>query len=223
MQLLLLEEPALKHSHHQSTKANENNKNDSPAFLTMTGARRLGEIIRESRIALDWSMDKAIAEIQKRGGSIAKSGLSCVERGTTLATYNTLVAIAAAKFVRDGDKVLGIDDFIAILSERYPVDEVQKESQPSGVIVSQQFISMIHECMRLNNLTLNQIEKLFLNMKTSADSSIERLREILSGSLPNDDELRVVRFLLDPYEQHFSEDDWLVAVFGEQHANGNHY
>ncbi len=79
-------------------------------------------------------------------------------------------------------------------------------------------VSKIKECMRRQNISQVEIENRLIEMQDNktARMSLSRLREIQEQPTSiTDDELRIIRNLVDPYEKFFSEADWLRSAFPE--------
>lgn len=188
-------------------------------FWTKSGLKSLGKAIREAREEKGWSMDHVVDLIQhKTGHALSKSTLSAIERASASRNpeFNTLAAIAAAEFVLDpSGKPLTVFDFCNIAAEE--LDPFKHLTPALKKVNQSHFLQMIRQCAEANNLSFQDIEELFLeNREALTDMRIERFQAILKGATPTEDELRVLRAILDPYEEIFSEADWLDVVFGKE-------
>jgi transcriptional regulator with XRE-family HTH domain len=77
---------------------------------------------------------------------------------------------------------------------------------------------MIRECVNFRNLSQQEVEAQLHEMQKAktAKMSVERLRQIQSGehSALSDDEVRIIRVLVDPFEDSgiYRESEWLEAA-----------
>jgi transcriptional regulator with XRE-family HTH domain len=191
-------------------KMNSCIENKSKAW-TKAGLTELGKIIRFNREARKLTLRVAAEKItQLTGQSIKFTTLGDIERGVVMPEFNTLDAIAASRLVLDrNNKPLTIYDFIDIASESIP----EKACEPrSGVIkgITDMCINVkIAIAIRFYGISQDDLEAAFLNRKSSATLSVERLRKIQETGEAAIGEKRIIYMVLDGREQLFSRDEWL--------------
>jgi hypothetical protein len=169
---------------------------------TKRGLIFLGVLVRQSREALKISLDGASDLIFDRTGErISKKTIGNVENSSGMPTWNTFAVISAARMVTNPEngKFLDEQDFLNIASEFY---------RPKIM----ELAKMIDLAIALNNLDKSQVYNKSQILRLG-EMSRERFDAILEGSQTvTDDEVRIIRELVDPDEQAFSETEWLEAA-----------
>lgn len=169
-------------------------------FWTKAGLTKLGALIRECRESKHLALrDAAQLIAQKTGAEISYRTLATVENASGEPKYNTLVAIAAAGFVKVNGRVLDIFDFIAIASE----SEVSMNA----------LARLIQDYLEKNNTTLEEFARLCC-------LDIGKMRAIASGMQTADYEIDIALiagYLDNPITgRKFAELDELFGYCGMQ-------
>lgn len=178
-----------------------------PKFWTQRGLRFLGSLIRQAREKNGWSLEDLSRHIyQATGEKPAKKTLGNLENGVGEPKYNTIAAVAALRFVVDPEeKPLTEFDFIDIASEF-----------PSTIFKKMTVADLIIHAIAINRLSDSEIyQKLKeLHMKGLSPLTIQSFETFRKGysKLPSDDELRAIRETVDPFENAFTENQWLKAA-----------
>ena len=151
------------------------------------------------KISLDGASDLIF---ERTGERISKKTIGNVENSSGMPTWNTFAVISAARMVTNPEngKFLDEQDFLNIASEFY---------RPKIMDLAK----MIDLAIALNNLDKNQVYNKAQILRLG-EMTRERFEAILEGKsrLVTDDELRIIRELVDPDEQAFSETEWLEAA-----------
>jgi transcriptional regulator with XRE-family HTH domain len=173
---------------------------------TKKGLERLGELINFYRKEEGWSLEVLSHLILSyTGQSASPKTLGNIENNIGMPSWNNLAAIATLGFVKNPKtgQVLTEFDFVDIASENLTVE------------FGMELPIMIRKACEINGVKREQYLSLLnkLNTVKMANLSEQRFDLICQGiELPTDDELRVIRVLVDPHEKAFKEKDWLVAA-----------
>jgi hypothetical protein len=149
-------------------------------------------------------MDQLVRTVaQKTGEQISKKTVGNIENNVGMPQYNSLAAIAALRFVKDSrtGKPLDEHDFIDIASETYPIAPMLAE--------------MIGCAILTNKVTEGEIWRKLETMRQQklTEFTLNRLEKIQQGQItPTDDDIRVIRELIDPNGEAFDEQEWLEAA-----------
>ncbi len=178
-----------------------------PKFWTRRGLRFLGSLIRQAREKNNWSLEDLSGHIyEATGEKPSKKTLGNVENAVGEPKYNTIAAIAALRFALDPDgNPLTEFDFIDIASET-----------PSSIFQQMTIADLIIYAIAINKLSNSEIYQKLKELQVEGLSpltiqSFEAFRKGYS-KLPSDDELRAIREAIDPYEEAFTEAQWLKAA-----------
>ena len=192
-----------------------------PKFnYTEQGIRRLSLVLQASIKYNNWSE----REMARRAG-ISHGTANRYIKGRVYAPQNEIIKALAPHT----HKVLRIDTKSHIIDidpdttysdwtqlAKLATDEFIPEDESLNKFMS--IVSKIKECMRRQNISQVEIENRLVEMQNNktARMSLSRLREIQEQPTSiTDDELRIIRNLVDPYENFFSEADWLRSAFPE--------
>lgn len=189
-------------------------------FWTKRGLEKLGSIIRESRESKGLSLREASEIVSEKLDSscpiqsVDHGTLARVEKGYGEPKFNTLVAIAASGLVVYKGKTLDIHDFINIASELQEDSDQMPDPDKmlSGIntrIADMCIREKIVIAMRFYGVTQRELEDRFLNRKSPATLSIERLREIQEKGDATEGEKQLIYIVLDSRGKLFSRDEWL--------------
>ena len=174
---------------------------------TKKGLGRLGFLIRQARLDLGWSMDRlALAVFHKTGEQIAKKTIGNIENNVGFPQYNSLAAIAALKIVKSSTgRPLDHHDFIDIASENYEL------------LTPMDIKNMVRCATLINKLSEGEIwrklEAMRLNAGGSFPFTLERFEKIKEKQVrPTQEDIRIIRELVDPNGEAFDEMEWLQSA-----------
>lgn len=176
-----------------------------PAQLwTKKGLGRLGYLIRQTRQDMGWSLDKlASAVFTATGEQIAKKTIGNIENNVGFPQYNSLAAIAALRLIKSPTgRPLDHHDFIDIASENHPITFMDIRN-------------MIGCAVLINKISEGEINRTLQAMQERLIDpfTLDRLEKIKQGRIaPTSEDIRVIRLLVDPYENAFTETEWLEAA-----------
>jgi transcriptional regulator with XRE-family HTH domain len=75
---------------------------NKPPLVTEAGRKALGELLKQSREAMSWSLDDLAVELRIRTGEkLSKSTLNNMERGINTPAWDTLAILAAVGYVKN--------------------------------------------------------------------------------------------------------------------------
>jgi len=173
---------------------------------TKKGLGRLGFLIRQARLDLGWSMDRlALAVFHKTGEQIAKKTIGNIENNVGFPQYNSLAAIAALKIVKSSTgRPLDHHDFVDIASENYELTPMDIKN-------------MIGCAMLINKISEGEIWRKLETIRLKADKpfpfTLDRFEKIKEKQIrPTQEDIRVIRELVDPNGEAFDEIEWLQSA-----------
>lgn len=200
---------------------------DKRAWFDVNGLQRLGQILRETREQKGLSLD----DLYEATG-FPRSTINNLENGATesvnVPLLDLLCEILEPTNLQTGQPY-GTWELLSIALVSRPLNVVKKsgsllvfgEQKGKEGKVSTTIQDLINECLHRRQLSLEEIEFQLGEMclKETADMSFRQFELIFRGeAIPNDEEMRVVRELVDPNESVFSEEQWLKALPNKKSA-----
>ncbi|MBD2006337.1 MULTISPECIES: helix-turn-helix domain-containing protein [Cyanophyceae] len=197
------------------------------AWFDAGGLQKLGQILRETREQKNLSLDD-LYEVT----GFPRSTINNLENGATESVNVPLLDLLCEILEPINPKTgapYGTWELLSMALVSRPLNIVSKnrallafgngEQKGKGKVSTTTIQDLINECLHRRQVTLQEIEFQLgeMRLKETADMSFQQLELIFRGEvIPHDEELRVIRELVDPHESIFSEEEWLKALSNQK-------